>query len=100
MNMTRQSATLEYLVALAAQFPATLLRIMERDSEHVELTGGIAASTQTREVQLAMLRAERDELLAALRAIAESAPALPLKAKSATALRAVARAAIAKAVQS
>jgi hypothetical protein len=39
-------------------------------------------------------------LLAALRAIAESAPALPLKAKSATALRAVARAAIAKAVQS
>lgn len=49
--MTRQSDTLEYLVALAAQFPATLLRIMERDSEHVELTGGIAVSTQTREVQ-------------------------------------------------
>jgi hypothetical protein len=49
--MTRQSDTLEYLVTLAAQFPATLLRIMERDSEHVELTGGIAVSTQTREVQ-------------------------------------------------
>jgi hypothetical protein len=45
----------------------------------------------------ARLIAAAPELLAALREIADSAPALPKKAKSCTQLRAIARAAIAKA---
>ena len=39
--MTRPTDSLEYLTALAAQFPATLARIMERDSQKIILqTGG------------------------------------------------------------
>ena len=35
--MTRQTDSLQTLLALAAQFPATLARIMERDSERITL---------------------------------------------------------------
>ena len=44
--MTPQTDSLQTLLALAAQFPATLARIMERDSEHVTLTGSIIVSEQ------------------------------------------------------
>ena len=37
--MTRQTDNLQTLLALAAQFPATLARIMERDSEHITMVG-------------------------------------------------------------
>ena len=37
--MTRQTDNLQTLIALAAQFPATLARIMERDSEKITMVG-------------------------------------------------------------
>ena len=51
--MTRQTDNLQTLLALAAQFPATLARIMERDSEHVELLVNLycaRAATETTNV--------------------------------------------------